>query len=584
MPYHTNDFCIFKRKPYLFTKKILNDYKFLLSITACSCFQFALLRNHPSYANYRLTQDEFQELLDYSDSWEFYKETEYKYSLQSGHDYFHRDPFVKQAFKEYDPASYYRYCDSNKTPKTGSMFYSLLQYCYPIAKPPRHSNVGFYASMSKAINYIFKQFDKSYPISPEEAIEAMPKNTSAGFNGLEFSGDGTRRRKDDILPFIRDKYYFNLDQIERGIYPDDYCMFAMRGHLSSRLKTKTRPVWLVSASTVVAELRYYQPFYNQLNTKNFFKNIWITGPDSLPRLNRYLRRNPSANFINTDISGWDSYRAAWFHEKIMKELRKKLVLNSTQFKEYNYCINSAIYTKVLFPNGLVYKKKAGIISGTAGTLLFNSLLNTIAGLTILNVMKEKSLDDQFDFVDRIIDPNWLGDDFAFYTYFNFDLDTFSRLMFMYFNVEIKPEKTIIAIGNREIDDRKYLGYQLKSGFLYRPEKEFFQALLYTERPFPEEEGFSISFSRFFSYLLLGGINNYNVLNFFYYYMGKYKDKAIEADTLYHQGMDNIFKLLKDVWNVRIPSFNLNTLRSINFELMKYVLLYGYDLRFSDLIW
>jgi hypothetical protein len=579
MPNHANPLCIFKLKPYLFKKEYLRDYKTLLKLDPCSCFQFALIHNHPSYANYQVELDEFQEFVESSDAWEFYKETDYKYNLNSGRDYFHRDPYVKKAFKQYDPATYYRYCDANKTPKTGSMYWSLLSYLYPISKVPRHSNHSFYASMSKAINHVFSNFDESKPISVEEAINVMPKNTSAGFNGLVYSGDGTRRKKEDILPFIRDQYYFNLNQIERGIYPNDYCMFAMRGHLSSRLKKKTRPVWLVSASTIVAELRYYTPFYDQINSKPFFKNMWITGPESLPRLNRYLRRHPDATFYNTDISSWDSYRASWFHEKIMRCLERKLILNPLQRKEYNYCVQSAIYTKVLFPDGTVYKKKAGIISGTAGTLLFNSLLNTVASYIILNMMKYVSLDNQFDFVDKIIDPNWLGDDFSFYTYIAFDLDRFSRLMFMYFNLEMKPEKTIIA---REMDDRKYLGYQLKSGFLYRPQKEFIQALLYTERPFPEEHGFSISFSRFFSYLLLGGINDYYILDFFYYYMGLYRDEASMVDDIYMTGIDNIFKLLKDVWNVKIPNFTLDTLRNINLELMKYVLLYGYDLRFKDL--
>jgi hypothetical protein len=78
----------------------------------------------------------------------------------------------------------------------------------------------------------------------------------------------------------------------------------------------------------------------------------------------------------------------------------------------------------LFPNGEVHQKLAGIISGTAGTLLFNSLLNTIAGFTILNMMELYSFNCQFDFINKIEDPNWLGDDFAFFTYYKFDLDVF----------------------------------------------------------------------------------------------------------------------------------------------------------------
>lgn len=577
---HSNLQCFFLFKPYLFEKGFLKNYTFLENLPVCDCFQFAILHNNPVYKNYQLDEDEFQTLVDESASWTYLHETEWTYNLRSGVDRYHRDLYVKEAFKEYDPKTYYTYCDKNKTPKVGRMYFSLLQYLYPEAKPPRQRETKFYDSMNQALNYVFRNFDQTRPISWQRAVEVMPKNTSAGFNGLQFSGDGTRRKKEDILPFIETQYLRNCKIINDGGYPDDYCMFAMRGHLSDRTQIKTRPVWLVSASTIVAELRYYQPFYDQISNKEFFKSKWITGPGSLPRLNRYLRRHPHATFVNTDISGWDSYRAAWFHEKVMRLLASKLDMDAFQRKEYRYCIQSAIKTKVLFPNGKVYQKHAGIISGTAGTLLFNSLLNTIAGFTILHMMELWSF-DSFEFVNSIEDPNWLGDDFAFFTYFKFDIQLFSRLMFKYFNVDIKPEKTIIA---DDIDDRKYLGYQLRHGFLYRSKKEIIQSLLYTERPFPEKLGFSISFSRFFSYLLLGGINNYEVLDFFYMYMGKYKDEASKVDEIYMSGMDNIFKLLKDVWNVKIPSFKLETLRNINLELMKYVLLYGYDLKFSDLMW
>jgi len=66
-------------------------------------------------------------------------------------------------------------------------------------------------------------------------------------------------------------------------------------------------------------------------------------------------------------------------------------------------------------------------------------------------------------------------------------------------------------------------------------------------------------------------------------MGKYEDIFSKLETLYQPGIDNIFKLLKDVWNIKIPHFTLQTFRSMHMELLKYALLYGYDLKFSDLL-
>jgi hypothetical protein len=300
---HSIPDCFFIKHPYRFTKQNLFDYSFLQRLKVCDCFQFAILHNNPVYENYELDEDEYLNLVDYSEAWRFYKKTDYKYNLRSGNPLFHRDPYIKEAFKKYDPEKYYLYCDANKTPNVGRMYFSLLQYLYPRAKPPpKHKEKKFFQSLENSIDYVFKNFDRVKPISVDEAINVMPKNTSAGFNGLQYSGTTERMKKSDILPFIKQKYYSNAKQIQAGYYPDDYCMFAMRGHLSHRLKRKTRPVWLVSASTIVAELRYYQPFYEQINEKHFFRNIWITGKESLPRLNRYLRRHIQAEFINTDIS------------------------------------------------------------------------------------------------------------------------------------------------------------------------------------------------------------------------------------------------------------------------------------------
>lgn len=578
-PRHSNPRCFFLKHPYRFNKTYLMDYRKLNTFPDCDCYEFALCHNDPTYENYDVSEEQYQTFLKYSSSWKFLKQSDYRYNLRSGRVTEDRDPFVYTALKEYDLSYYYDICDKNKTPRTGRMYFSLLQYLYPKSPAVRDRDRYFWKNCNAAINHVMKEFDQSDPISWIEACDRMPKNTSAGLNGLQYSGSAQRKRKGDIMPFIKRKYLENYVNICKNKPIDDYCMFAMRGHLSDRLKIKTRPVWLVSASTIISELRYYTPFYDQIQNKKFFRDKWITGHESMPRLNRYLRRHPEKTFYNTDISGWDSYRAAWFHELIMRKIQKKLNLNYNESKEYDYCVDSAIRTKVLFPNGQVWQKYAGIISGTAGTLLFNSLLNTIAGLTILSMMKSYSLDMDDIYISKVLDPNWLGDDFAFFFDGQFDLEKFSKLMFKYFNVIIKPEKTVIA---KAINDRKYLGYQLKDGFLFRETKELFQSLLYSERPFPKENSLAISFSRFFSYLLIGGINDPMFVDFFYYYMGRFKDSFENLEYLYEPGMDNIFKLLKDVWNVKIEKFNLESFRDMNLIMLKYCLLYGYDLRNNDL--
>ncbi|CAG8801750.1 11168_t:CDS:2, partial [Dentiscutata erythropus] len=87
--------------------------------------------------------------------------------------------------------------------------------------------------------------------------------------------------------------------------------------------------------------------------------------------------------------GWDSYRSTWAHEDIIREF---MIMSNPDCKEFNYVVENTIRSKALFPDGSVYQKSCGIISGTMGTLLINSLLNTIGCLTVLNMMKEIDLD------------------------------------------------------------------------------------------------------------------------------------------------------------------------------------------------
>ncbi|CAG8639457.1 5989_t:CDS:2, partial [Acaulospora morrowiae] len=351
----------FLKRPYQYNKPLLNDYKWLGEQPTCGCWQFAYVHNDPVYKNHEVSLETFKSFMSYSPTWKFIKQTKWKYNFRDGYVKEYRDPFIYEAIKEYNPAYYYELCDKNKASRTGKMFFSLLQYL---------------------------NFSRVKPLTYQEAIRVLSKNTSAGFNGLEYSGSTERKLKGEILEFIKKKYLDNRKLILSGEEPDNYCIFSMRDHLSERTDVKTSPIWVLSGSNTLAELRYYQPFYDQINSKDFFKNIWIIGKESMLKLSRYLRRR----------------------------------------------------------------------EGTVGTLLINSLLNTIAGLTIMSMMRLFSLEDQLDFESKVFDPNWLGDDFVFFIQGFFDLTKFSQMMFKYFEVKLNIERTI---NTMDMEERKYLGYQLK---------------------------------------------------------------------------------------------------------------------------
>jgi len=578
-PKHSTSKCFFVKAPFLFNKQFLSNFENIKSLTPCTCFQAAFVFTNPVYQNLENTSDEFIELAIDSGEFRFDHKTEYTYQLHEPGSKVFRDPYIKEAMKEFDPILYYSLLDRNKTPKPGRVYNSLLQYCFPMSKPIPKKEHYFHKCMEESINYVFKHFDKVKPLPASAIFNSMPKNTATGWLALKHYGKSVK--KEEMMDTIKDEYYAMFNRIRRREEVNDYVMFAMRGHLSDRDKIKTRPVWLVSATTIVSELKYYQPFYEQIVTKDFFNKRLITGKKSMSRLRKFLCKSEDYTMINTDISAWDSFRAGWFHERIMKELGKKILFqNVAQKLEYKFCIDQAIRSKILMPDGTILRKRCGIISGTAGTLLINSLINMCLTYTILRMMQY--IEFEFE-TKKFEDENWLGDDFAFYIDkgLTFDLDKFISMVFKYFDLIVKKEKTVVATT---VDDRKYLGYQLKGGFLFREERDLFAAVLYSERFFKIGVDFlSISFSRFFSYLLIGGINNYRFLNFFYYYMGKYKNKLEKLSYIFSTNHDNIFKLIKTVWNVNIQNFSITSFRRMNLELLKYVLLYDEDLVIEDLI-
>jgi len=580
---HSNKKCFFKTHPFRFNKSFLSNWDCIKNLEPCNCFEFAYTRNCPDYDNDDVDEDEFIRYLTNSDEWKEIRNPHHpiRYSLINRGTRVFRDTYVKDALKDFDREYYYRICDKNKTPRPGRMFQSLLGYLYPKARKPRSSESYFYNCLAQAENYVLKNFERCVPLTDTEVFEVLPKNTSAGYIGRKLYDRAMK--KGEMLDDIRKEYYNIRGRIQRGLRVDDYCIYTMRGHLSDRLKTKTRPVWLVSAPTMCYELKYYQPFYYQLNNNEFFKKHVITGKGSMSRLFNYLTSNDGLDFYNTDISQWDTYRASWFHERMLNKLRHKLYLSREQHREFDFIIDQAIRTKVNFPCGRVFQKEAGIISGTGGTLLLNTLLNKIAGFTILYMMKVFSFNVEDGFCSSVRDPNWLGDDFAFFLCGSekFDLIRFTKLMEKYFSVTVNQEKTVFA---QTMDDRKFLGYQLKGGLLFRETKELFQSLLYSERGFFDDESMlAISFSRFFSYLLLGGINDSKFLDFFYYYMGIYGTRLENIRYIYvTDSMDNIFKLIKDIYNINIPRFSLSVFQKMDLMQLKYCLLKGHDLNFSDL--
>ncbi|CAG8740523.1 3956_t:CDS:2, partial [Dentiscutata heterogama] len=66
-----------------------------------------------------------------------------------------------------------------------------------------------------------------------------------------------------------------------------------------------------------------------------------------------IRKRKAVNDYVTFTIGWDSYRSNWAHERVLKELGKKMKMSYYDRLEFNYCVESTNRTKVLFPDGSI---------------------------------------------------------------------------------------------------------------------------------------------------------------------------------------------------------------------------------------
>jgi len=475
-----------------------------------------------------------------------------------------QDQLVKDIYKEYFPDLYQESATQTKTPREGRMWFALLAYCYPIS--PKPTSTYFKTCLEKAIRTVFDNFDLVKVAQLDEVIHHIPKNTSAGYVALRLHN--ARRKKEVMLNELVDEYHKMCKSFTNGEKFDNHIMFAMRGHLSDKDKVKTRPIWMISGEQIIMEMKFLRGFYQQLENNEFFKKRVIHGKGALRILRQHLSSNQGLHFCNTDISGWDAFRSTWLHERIYLELQKKIIMKPNEKVQFRRCfLDSNIYGTIAFPNGEIYHTNGGLKSGSAATLLQNTLLNMVDTYTVLNLMK---MEEGIDYYD----PSWLGDDFSLKTPEKFDIDTYSRLMVKYFSLVVKEEKCFFA---SPFKDRKFLGYEIRGGLLYKKESELFNGIIKTEHYFKISfSSVTNSFSRIFSYMILGGYNNYRFMNIFYLFLGKYGKWLDKVEYIFDDRKTRMLRILKDIYNVNISKFNSDTFKRMNIEISKYILLYDYD--------
>jgi len=486
------------------------------------------------------------------------------------------DQYVNQVLNEYFPEKKEEISGYTRSGRYSRALYTLSKYALPLHKKTNLMNdermkTIYYKKLNELKNMMLaanggKKYDT---ISLEEAQSHVPTNTSAGYNypgkkKFEVTSEALRRAK-------RMQY-----RIGRNLFcPKIPCTIAVRGHLSPVEQNKSRPVWVMPYETILLECSLTQKIYAMLKKDQSLP--FITGDGSMKRLYEYLNSNTDLPLVSMDISAWDIMRGSFIIYDIFSEVLEPILnLSYAERRLYKWCVHDYVETHFMLPSGIVLSKSCGIPSGTYWTLLVNCLINWVAQSSVLEYL-------QILFRDLSI----LGDDSSFFANVSPDvLAMFANCLKAFFGMLSHPDKVEVF---KIAGEKKFIGYQFKGVRLHRATNDWFKLALLPER---EVHDLSISFTRVFSYLLIGGINDSLYMQFFHKYLNVYIDKLRAMNSyldksIFKSGPLRIFKHVMNLDLDYLANINVEKILKFNYFMMPYFFSCNYDIKEAlnfDALW
>lgn len=475
------------------------------------------------------------------------------------------DQWVKEAMWHYDPEYYDELRGYTKSARLTATLFSLLNYCGPIKY--RDFDDEFESIYWRKMHWWRDNFNKVDILSIEAALRKVPTDGAAGYN---FPG----KKKGEVLPQAG-KYVRNAMHVLRSGRTLEQIPYklGLRGHLSPVEKLKSRAVWMGAVETNVMENMLFRGFYDQLFNGLHFQSRVMTGKDSMKRLHEFLELDPEYTFANTDASGWDTMRCRFLLYDIFDHvLRPNINFQSPEEEAlFDHLKHDFVHSCLALPNGVVLQKDCGVPSGSFLTLLVNSIGNDVFMGSVMeyigvNVYHPKVLGDDFGFLtDRMEERHF--DEFAF---------DIAQTAMRFFGLVVKPEKLIIT---NDLESRKFIGYQLRAGKLFREDGDLMRGVLYPES---EVKSLAVSFTRVFAFYVIGGCGS-NRFNAFYerYLSGYYEELLKYGEDLFalnvlRAGNLRVFKHLYHFDLEVFAEFNIDTFRGIFQTKVPFALTLGAD--------
>jgi len=487
----------------------------------------------------------------------------YKYHLQQNH--LEVDQYVNQVLKKYFPETKQWTEGYTRSARYGCMLNNILRFAQKLtSKRALFQNPQLYEWYLDSIHEFKKMWisenngKKFETRTLKQALDLLPLNTAAGYS---YPGKKKYQVVDQALLHASQM----KSRIERGQFQKKLpCTLAMRGHLSRKNENKSRAVWVMPFETVILEASLFSGFYRVLKKSN--KLPFITGENSMQRLWLYMEDHPQHKMVTNDISSWDSMRGKFLMYDALTALGDLIDLDFKESKLFKWIVHDMVETHFMLPSGIVLSKSTGIPSGTYLTLLINCTINWIVQRTVLKYLKIEYYDLQV-----------LGDDNSYKTPFIHPnkLEQVSAVLKEYFGMLMHPDKVEIF---HNVGERKYLGYRYQGLRLVRKTEEWFRLVCLPER---EVTSLSISFTRVFSYLLIGGINDSLYVSFYEKYLNVYLDKlkaiGYLAKEIFTHGSLRVFKHALNLDLDYLASINIEKVLRFNYFFMPFMFSCNYEI-------
>jgi len=515
-----------------------------------------------NYPHHDLSIDDFVEIAAVSDGLHVVGPGR-AYSIRENHD--NVDQWVKEALWHHDSEYYESLRGWTKSARTTRATVSLLKYCGKVVYKKQLFDDEFESIYNRNLDKWRDSFKNVNILDVDKATTKVPTDGAAGYN---FPG----KKKGEVLPqaakYVRKA--INIFKEGRSLEQIPY-KFGLRGHLSPENENKSRVVWMGAVETAVMENMLFRGFYDQIFSAHQFKNEVMTGIGSMHRLHEFLGDDSGYTFLNTDVSGWDSMRCRFLLRDVFSRVLRPNINFENDWEErmFEHLEHDFIFSTLALPNGVIIQKDSGVPSGSFLTLLINSIANSIFVTSLLEYLgvqfyHKKVLGDDFGcYLQRMEESQF--DDFIF---------DISAASMSFFGMTMKPEKIILT---NVVGDRKFIGYQVRGGRIFREDEELFKGILYPES---EVKSLGVSFTRVFAFFVIGGSASERFTKFYERYLGgfmdslkQYGDELFRADVM-RSGNLRVFKHLYHFDLDILRDFNVETFRGLFSSKIPFALTLG----------